>query len=154
MLFPRLRSEKVAPEGQLSMPKLEPQVSQPDKPEITNFEHQITNKNQITISKSHIRSNANYLEFGILVIVICLVFMICYLRFFITETSYETRPKWHSFFFDLTGRFFGRRLGWTLTPDTYFPLRVWLNFLRLNRYDTTILRYFYTFLKADFGKKQ
>ena len=111
MLFPRLRSEKVAPEGQLSMPKLEPQVSQPNKPEITNFEHQITNKNQITISKSHIRSNANYLEFGILVIVICLVFMICYLRFFITETLYETRPKWHSFFFDLTGRFFGRRLG-------------------------------------------
>jgi hypothetical protein len=27
------------------------------------------------------------------------------------DTSYETRPKWHSFFFDLTGRFFGRRLG-------------------------------------------
>jgi hypothetical protein len=27
------------------------------------------------------------------------------------ETLYETTPKWHSFFFDLTGRFFGRRLG-------------------------------------------
>jgi hypothetical protein len=25
--------------------------------------------------------------------------------------SYETRPKWHRFFFDLTGRLFGRRLG-------------------------------------------
>jgi hypothetical protein len=24
---------------------------------------------------------------------------------------YETTPKWHSFFFDQTGRFFGRRLG-------------------------------------------
>ena len=26
--------------------------------------------------------------------------------------------------------------------------------MRLNRYDTTISKYFYTFLKADFGKKQ
>jgi len=26
-----------------------------------------------------------------------------------TETSYETTPKWHSFFFDQTGRFSGQR---------------------------------------------
>ena len=35
----------------------------PDKPEITNYKHQITNKFQITISKSQIRSNANCLKF-------------------------------------------------------------------------------------------
>jgi len=63
MLFPRLRTEKVASAGQLSMPKLKLQIPNPDKPEITNDKHQISNKFQITISKSQIRSNANCLEF-------------------------------------------------------------------------------------------
>jgi len=49
--------------------------------EITNFKHQMTNKFQITTSKSQIRPEANGLEFGILVIVICLVFVFCYLKF-------------------------------------------------------------------------
>ncbi len=31
----------------------------PDKPEITNYKHQIANKFQITISKSQIRSGAH-----------------------------------------------------------------------------------------------
>jgi len=86
MLFPRLRSEKVAPAGQLSMPKLELQMPNPYKPklEITNYKHQITNKFQISISKSQIKSKANCLEFWISVIVICLVFIFCYLKFFIT----------------------------------------------------------------------
>jgi hypothetical protein len=35
----------------------------PNKPEITNYKHQITNKSQIAISKSQIRSKANCLEF-------------------------------------------------------------------------------------------
>jgi hypothetical protein len=35
----------------------------PDKPEITNYKHQIINKFQIAISKSQIRSKANCLEF-------------------------------------------------------------------------------------------
>jgi hypothetical protein len=35
----------------------------PDKPEITNYKHQMTNKFQITISKSQKRSKANGLEF-------------------------------------------------------------------------------------------
>jgi hypothetical protein len=51
-LFQRLRSEKVAPARQLSEPKLELQLSNRDKPEITNHKHQITSKFQITISKS------------------------------------------------------------------------------------------------------
>jgi hypothetical protein len=34
---------------QVSMPKLELQLSNPDKPEITNYKHQITNKSQISI---------------------------------------------------------------------------------------------------------
>jgi hypothetical protein len=50
-----------------------------DKQEITNYKHQMTNKFQITISKSQIKSNANCLEFYILIIVICLVFVVCYL---------------------------------------------------------------------------
>ena len=54
----------------------------PDKPEITNYKHQITNKFQIIISKSQIRSKTNCLEFSISVIVICLVFVFCYLKFF------------------------------------------------------------------------
>jgi hypothetical protein len=49
--------------GQLSEPKLELQLSNRDKPEITNYKHQITNKFQITISKSQIRSKAKCLEF-------------------------------------------------------------------------------------------
>jgi hypothetical protein len=39
------------------------QTPDPDKPEITNDKHQITNKFQITISKSQIRSKANCLDF-------------------------------------------------------------------------------------------
>jgi len=35
----------------------------PDKPEITNYKHQITNKFQISISKSQTRSKANCLDF-------------------------------------------------------------------------------------------
>jgi len=35
----------------------------PDKPEITNYKHQITNKFQITLTKSQIRPNSNCLEF-------------------------------------------------------------------------------------------
>ena len=62
-LFPRRCSEKVAPAGQLSEPKLELQLSNRDKTEITNYKHQITNKFQITISKSQTRSKANCLEF-------------------------------------------------------------------------------------------
>jgi len=46
-------------------------ISNPDEPEITNYKHQITNKFQISISKSQIRSNANCLGFWISVIVIC-----------------------------------------------------------------------------------
>jgi hypothetical protein len=38
------------PAGQLSMPKLELQMPNPDIPEITNYKHQITNKFQISIS--------------------------------------------------------------------------------------------------------
>ncbi len=37
----------------------------PDKLEITNYKHQITNKFQISISKSQIISKANCLEFEI-----------------------------------------------------------------------------------------
>ncbi len=51
----------MAPSGQLSEPKLELQLSNQDKPEITNYKHQIINKFQITISKSQIRSKANCL---------------------------------------------------------------------------------------------
>jgi hypothetical protein len=57
-----------------------------DKPEITNYKHQITNKYQITISKSQIGSKANCLEFLISVFVICLAFVICYLKFIIAGT--------------------------------------------------------------------
>jgi hypothetical protein len=53
----------VASEGQLSIPKLELQMPNPDKPEITNYKHQITNKFQISISKSQIISKANCFEF-------------------------------------------------------------------------------------------
>jgi len=41
MLFPRLRSEKMAPVGQLPEPKLELQLSNRDKPEITNYKHHL-----------------------------------------------------------------------------------------------------------------
>jgi hypothetical protein len=61
--FPRLRSEKEAPSGQLSKPKLELQLYNRDKPEITNYKHQMTNKFQITISKSQIGSTAKSLGF-------------------------------------------------------------------------------------------
>ena len=46
-------------------------IPNPDEPEITNYKHQMTNKFQITISKSQIRSKPNCLEFLISVIVIC-----------------------------------------------------------------------------------
>jgi hypothetical protein len=62
-LFPRRRPKKVAPAGRLSMPKLELKMLNPDKPEITNYKHQMTNKFQILISKSQIRSKTNCLEF-------------------------------------------------------------------------------------------
>jgi hypothetical protein len=65
----------VAPAGQLSMPKPELQLSNPDKLEITNYKHQISNKFQITITKSQIRPKAN-----------CLEFVICYLKFLIADT--------------------------------------------------------------------
>jgi hypothetical protein len=35
----------------------------PDKPEITNYKHQITNKFQYQISKSQTKSKSNCLEF-------------------------------------------------------------------------------------------
>ena len=48
----------------------------PDKPEIANYKHQITNKFQITISKSQIRLKANFWSTaGGLVIVIWLYFV-------------------------------------------------------------------------------
>jgi hypothetical protein len=62
-LFPRPRYEKAAPAGQLSMPKSELKMPNPYKPEIANSKHQMTNKFQMTISKSQIRSKANCLEF-------------------------------------------------------------------------------------------
>ena len=57
-----------------------------DKPEITKYKHQNTNKFQITISKSQIRSKTNCLEFWISFIVICLLFVFCCLKFLIVET--------------------------------------------------------------------
>jgi hypothetical protein len=48
---------------QFSMPKAELQRPKLDKSEITNYKHQITNKFQITISKSQIRSKTNCLAF-------------------------------------------------------------------------------------------
>jgi hypothetical protein len=45
------------------MPKLELQMPNPDKQKITNYKHKITNKFQISISKSQIKSKANRLEF-------------------------------------------------------------------------------------------
>jgi hypothetical protein len=69
----------------LRMPK-------PGKPEMTKFKHQITNKFQIS---NKIRRQLFWiLNFGH-----CDLFGICVLLFeiFITETLYETTPKWHSF---------------------------------------------------------
>ena len=44
---------------------------------------------------------------------------------------------------------------WNPKPDTFSPLSLLVaDLLGPNRYDTTILRSFYTFLKTDFGKKQ
>jgi len=53
----------------------------PDKPEITNHKHQISNKFQTTSSKFQIRSAANRLLFIFLVIEICLLFVFYYLIF-------------------------------------------------------------------------
>jgi len=64
-LFPKRRLEKVAPEVQLLMQKYALQMPNHDKPEITKYKHQITNKFQIPIPKSTIRSDANCLVFGI-----------------------------------------------------------------------------------------
>ena len=47
----------------LSISPLPAMFLKPDKPEIANYKHQITNKFQITISKSQIRSKTNCLEF-------------------------------------------------------------------------------------------
>ena len=55
--------EEVASAGQLSEPKLDLQLYTRDRPEITNYKRQITNKFQIAISKSQARSKANCLEF-------------------------------------------------------------------------------------------
>ncbi len=62
-LFPRLRSEKEAPAGQLSMPKPELQLSNPNKPEITNYKHQIPNKSQISIFNDQNRFEVSNFEF-------------------------------------------------------------------------------------------
>ena len=89
-LFPRLHSARVVPAEQLLMQKFEVQRPNPDKPEITKYKHQITNKFQITISKSQTRSKTNCLEFWISVIVIWLVFVIYYLKFLLL-----TPDTWH-----------------------------------------------------------
>jgi hypothetical protein len=72
-------------------------MQNPDIPEITNHKHQITNKFQITISKSQIRPKADCFEFGHCDLPFDLaqggvslsnhlVFVFWYLKFFITET--------------------------------------------------------------------
>ena len=66
---------------QLAMPKLELQMPNPDKPEITNYKHQITNKFQLS---NKIKSQL----FGILNFGHCDLFVICDLKFFITETRH------------------------------------------------------------------
>ena len=40
-LLPRLRSARLVPAGQSSMPKFELQMPKPDKPEITNYRHHL-----------------------------------------------------------------------------------------------------------------
>jgi hypothetical protein len=72
---------KVAPAGQLSMPKLELQMPNSYRSEITNYKHQIPNKFQIS---NKIKSQL----FGILNFGHCYLFVICVLLFeiFITET--------------------------------------------------------------------
>ncbi len=49
--------------------------------QILNHKHQITNKSQITSTMPKAGKDQNRLLFGILVIVICLLFAICYLEF-------------------------------------------------------------------------
>ena len=63
------------------MPKLELQMPNTDKPEITNYKHQIANKFQIS-------NNIKNQLFGILNFGHCYLFVICVLLFeiFITET--------------------------------------------------------------------
>ena len=73
-LFPRLRWEKVAPAEQLSMPKSELQMLNPNKPEITNYKHKITNKFQIS-------NKIKRQLFGILNFGHCDLFGICVLLF-------------------------------------------------------------------------
>ena len=58
---------------------LTPSLPDPHKPEMTNYKHQITNKFQISISKSQIRSKAKLLE--ILNFGHCDLFGICVLLF-------------------------------------------------------------------------
>jgi hypothetical protein len=87
----------MASKGQLSEPKLELQLSNRDKLEITNYKHQITNKFQISNKiKSQLFGVLNFghcdLPFdmaqGGKVVSLSnhLVFVFCYLKFFITET--------------------------------------------------------------------
>jgi len=54
----------------------------PDKPEITNYRHQITNKLQIIQISNKIKRQL----IGILNFSHCDLFGICYLKFFIAET--------------------------------------------------------------------
>jgi hypothetical protein len=87
-LLPRIRSEKVAPSGQLSEPKLELQLFNRDKTEITNCKH------HLILKLGQINSKLKYPNLkrdqkpivwsaaGGSVIVICLVFVNCYLIFF------------------------------------------------------------------------
>jgi len=64
----------VALAGQLPIPKLEMQMPNPDKPKITNYKHQITNKFQIS---NNIKSQL----FRILNFDHCDLFGICVLLF-------------------------------------------------------------------------
>jgi len=65
-----------------------------DKPEITNNKHQITNKFQITISKSQIRSKRQL--FGILNFSHCDLFGICDLLFEIFQLLTPDTRNLHS----------------------------------------------------------
>ena len=91
-------------------------IPNPDKPEITNHKHQISNKFQITSSKFQILKNQPllilpalmkisfsirlpffkiiyYLFFGILSVDICLSFEICCLEFLLTQLLHKSIQK-------------------------------------------------------------
>jgi hypothetical protein len=55
-----LGGENVLPQKRA---KIIGEILNPDNPEITNYNHQIANKLQITISRSQIRLKTNCLEF-------------------------------------------------------------------------------------------